>query len=178
MLSNTDPSNFLNEMLLTGNIRFYDNRLLLMGRPGVLINMGILSSIIAKLINYNPEDAYNAGSMSTSHLFEDYNKRFNGEPTKVLQITSNIVTSSGLGKFNFDFDKDIIISSLNPAPLAEAYIEQLGKSEKPVCFFIAGALNALLEKVFNKTYSTKEVSCKAKGDIECKFVSTVYERKT
>ena len=72
MSSDITPNNFLNEMLLTKNVRFENNRLLLMNRPGVLINMSILVSLIGKLIKYDENEAYNAGSISIGGIISDY----------------------------------------------------------------------------------------------------------
>ncbi len=173
MSSDITPNNFLNEMLLTKNIRFENNRLLLMNRPGVLINMSIFASLIGKLIKYDENEVYNAGSISISGIIIDYKNRFNNDINKTIDLVSNVVATSGLGRPVFNFDKDKIVTTINPSPLAEAYLEIFGKSEKPVCFFLAGGINAMLTGLFNKKYSTKEIYCKAKGDIECKFVSEV-----
>lgn len=173
MSSDAAPNNFLNEMLLTKNIRFENNRLLLMNRPGVLINMSILASLIGKIIKYDENEAYNAGSISIGGIISDYKNRFNNDINKTLELISNVVAASGLGNFVFNFDKDRVITTINPAPMAEAYVGIFGKSDKAVCFFIAGGLNAIFTNLLNKKYSTKEIYCKAKGDVECKFVSEV-----
>ncbi|MCL4372719.1 4-vinyl reductase [Candidatus Parvarchaeota archaeon] len=173
MSSDITPNNFLNEMLLTKNVRFENNRLLLMNRPGVLINMSILVSLIGKLIKYDENEAYNAGSISIGGIISDYKNRFNNDINKTLELISNVVATSGLGKFVFSFDKDKIITTINPSPMAEAYLEIFGKSEKPVCFFSAGSLSAMFTSLMDKKYSTKEIYCKAKGDAECKFISEV-----
>ena len=173
MSSDTAPNNFLNEMLLTRNIRFENNRLLLMNRPGVLINMSIFVSLIGKLMKYNENEAYNAGSISIGNIISDYKNRFNNVINKTIDLISDVVATSGLGKLVFNFDKDKILTTINPSPMAEAYIDIFGKAEKPVCFFLAGGLNAIFTSLLNKKYSTKEIYCKAKGDTECKFVSEV-----
>ena len=173
MSSDITPNNFLNEMLLTKNIRFENNRLLLMNRPGVLINMSIFASLVGKLAKYDETEAYNAGSISISGIVSDYKNRFDNDTNKILDLVSNVVASSGLGKLVFDFDKDKIVTTINPSPLAEAYLQIFGKTEKPVCFFSAGSLNSIFAGLLDKKYSTKEIYCKAKGDLECKFVAEV-----
>lgn len=173
MSNDIAPNNFLNEMLLTKNIKFDNNRLLLMNRPGVLINMGIFASILGNLIKYNENEAYNAGSVSVNSIVNDYKNRFNNNINKTLELLSNVVAASDLGKLVFNFDKDKVVTSINPSPLAEAYMDIFGKSEKPVCFFLAGGLSSIFSGLLNKKYSTKEIYCKARGDIECKFISEV-----
>ena len=165
------PNNFLSEMLLTKNIKFENNRLLLMNRPGVLMNMSIFAALIGKLIQYDENEAYNAGLISITGIIGDYKNRFDNNINKTLDLVSNVVATSGLGRLVFNFDKDKIVTSINPSPLAEAHIAIFGKTEKPVCFFLAGSLNALFTGLLNKKYSTKEIYCKAKGDTECKFIS-------
>lgn len=173
MSSDIGAGNFLNEMLLTKNIKFENNRLLLMNRPGVLINMSIFASLVGKLMKYDEKELYNAGSISITGIVVDYKNRFNNDINKTLDLISNVVASSGLGKFVFNFDKDKIVTTINPSPLAEAYINLFGKSEKPICFFSAGGLNSIFTGLLDKKYSTKEIYCKAKGDQECKFISGV-----
>ena len=173
MSNDISPNNFLNEMLLTKNIKFENSRLLLMNRPGVLINMSIFASLIGKLIKYDENEAYNAGSISISSIVSDYNNRFDNNINKTLDLVSNIVATSGLGRMIFNFDKDKVVTTINPSPLAEAYVNIFGKSEKPVCFFLAGGLNSMFTGLLTKKYSTKEIYCKAKGDTECKFISEV-----
>ncbi|MGC8533698.1 MAG: V4R domain-containing protein [Candidatus Parvarchaeum sp.] len=173
MSNEVSPNNFLNEMLLTKNIKFENNRLLLMNRPGVLINMSIFVSLIGKLIKYDETEVYNAGSISIAGLVEDYKNRFNNNINKIIDLISNVVATSGLGKMIFNFDKDKILISTNPSPFAETYAEIFGKTEKPICFFLAGGLNALFTGLLDKKYSTKEIYCKAKGDTECKFLLEV-----
>lgn len=173
MLNEVSPNNFLNEMLLTKNIKFENNRLLLMNRSGVLINMSIFVSLIGKLIKYDENEAYNAGSISIAGIVGDYKNRFDNNINKTLDLVSNVVATSGLGKLVFNFNKDKVLTTLNPSPLAEAYLNIFGKSEKPVCFFLAGGLNSLFTGLLDKKYSTKEIYCKAKGDAECKFISEI-----
>ena len=46
MSNDSNPKDFLNKMLLTGNITFDGKHLLLMGRPGLLLNAEIKKNLL------------------------------------------------------------------------------------------------------------------------------------
>jgi hypothetical protein len=176
-MSNDDSSqDFLNEMFLTKNVKFQDNRLLLMGRPGILLNMGIFSSVAGLLLKYGKKkDLYDAGYSSVTPLVQAYKKIFNEDNKKTFDFLSNIILSSGFGKWNFIFGKDSVITSTPVSPFAESYLNTFGAAKEPVCFFLAGVLSSFFDNLFGKKHTTEEIYCKAAGSSECKFISKVTE---
>ena len=104
MSNDSSPKDFLNKMLLTGNITFDGKHLLLMGRPGLLLNADILVSLYGYLLKYDKDALFNAGVKSINDIIIDYKNRFS-DINKIFSLLSEIVETSGLGEFDFVFEK-------------------------------------------------------------------------
>ena len=170
MSSDSNPKDFLNKMLLTGNITFDGKHLLLMGRPGLLLNADILVSLYGYLLKYDKNVLFNAGVKSINDIIIDYKNRFS-DINKIFSLLSEIVETSGLGEFDFVFEKSNSILRANNSIIPIRDLTLFGKSDKPVCFFLAGMFYQSLKIVFNKDYKVEEVTCIAKGDNICTFLA-------
>ncbi len=53
---------------------------------------------------------------------------------------------------------------------ADSFIKRGAKVSKPVCHFMRGVLNGIVESVEVKKYNAEETKCRAKGDEFCEFV--------
>ncbi len=53
---------------------------------------------------------------------------------------------------------------------ADSFLKRAGNTEKPVCHFMRGVLNGIVESIEGRKYSSKEDKCLAKGDGFCEFV--------
>ena len=124
----------------------------------------VIESIIgeeAKALFY--EASINAGKDTTKKLIKKIkNKDF-------INKLSKFYDSNGCGwfkikKIDIDPEKGGYIQ-INQSFIAEEY----GKSEKPVCDFLAGYFVGIFEEIFKKEYTCEENKCIAKGDKYCEF---------
>ena len=169
MSSDAEENDFIHKMLLTNNIKVENGRLLLLGRPGLLLNANIFASVLGKLMEYSSNDIYELGGFSVNDIALDYKKRFKDQ-SSITDLLKNVVSCTGIGSLSVGFFKDQILIELFPSVLAESHIKLFGLSDKPVCFLSAGAFNSILSTVFDKPYSTREVECVAQGKQKCKFI--------
>ncbi|MEM3406437.1 MAG: V4R domain-containing protein [Nitrososphaerota archaeon] len=115
----------------------------------------------AKALLY--EASINVGKDSTKELLKEIkNKDF-------FKKLSKFYSSNGCGwfkikKINIDPNKGGNIQ-IEQSFIAEEY----GKSEKPVCDFLAGYFVGMLEEIYKKEYTCEETKCIAKGDKYCEF---------
>ncbi|MCL4362569.1 4-vinyl reductase [Candidatus Parvarchaeota archaeon] len=172
MSSDAEENDFIHKMLLTNNIKVENGRLLLLGRPGILINANIFVGIIGKLLEYDSSALYDMGRVSVKEAALDYKKRFK-DPSEIIALLKNIISSSGIGSLSVEFSKDKVIFDLYPSVIAESYLKLFGLSNKPVCFLSAGLFNEVLSIILDKGFVTTEVECIAKGNQKCKFVAEV-----
>ncbi|MEM2928936.1 MAG: V4R domain-containing protein [Nitrososphaerota archaeon] len=109
------------------------------------------------------EASINAGKDSARVLLKKIkNKNFIKELNKLYD-------SNGFGlfkvkKINIDPNKGGNIQ-IEQSFIAEEY----GKSDKPVCDFLAGYFVGMLEEIYKKEYTCEEIKCIAKGDKYCEF---------
>ncbi|MEM3829797.1 MAG: 4-vinyl reductase [Conexivisphaerales archaeon] len=171
MLNDGEAKDFLMKMLLTGNIKYDNGHLTLMGRKGLLINSRVLVDAMGYLMKYDKEALIKVGEESIGPLLIDYKERMVSKE-KFFELISNILKTSGLGDFEFKYQKDGVIVYSRNATLAETYVEMFGKSDTPVCYFIAGGLKVAISFIEGKNYDCKEVSCIAKGNEVCTFILT------
>lgn len=169
MLSDSEAKDFLMKMLLTGNIKYDNGHLLLMGRKGLLLNSRVLVDAMGYLMKYDKEALIKVGEESIRPLLEDYKERMVSKE-KFFELISNILKTSGLGDFEFRFQKDGVIIHSRNSTIPETYVEMFGKSDTPVCYFSVGAAKAAISFIEGKNYDCKEVSCIAKGDEMCTFI--------
>ncbi|MCW1292941.1 MAG: 4-vinyl reductase [Candidatus Parvarchaeota archaeon] len=169
MLSDSEAKDFLMKMILTGNIKYDNGHLLLMGRKGLLLNSRVLIAVIGYLMKYDKEALIKAGEESIKPILMDYKERMVSKE-KFLELVSNILKTSGLGDFEFRFQKDGVIIQSRNSTIPQTYIEMFGKSDEPVCYFSIGAFKAAISFIEGKNYNCKEVSCIAKGDEMCTFI--------
>ncbi|MEM3406922.1 MAG: 4-vinyl reductase [Nitrososphaerota archaeon] len=109
------------------------------------------------------EASINAGKDTAKILIKKFkNKDF-------FKKLSKFYSSNGCGWFK--------IKKINIDPNKGGYIqieqsfiaEEYGKSEKPVCDFLAGYFVGMLEEIYKKEYTCEEIKCIAKGDKYCEF---------
>lgn len=55
---------------------------------------------------------------------------------------------------------------------SESFIDREKKVKKPVCHFMKGVLNGIVESIEVVKYKAEETKCRAKGDEYCEFVFT------
>ncbi|NPB07198.1 MAG: 4-vinyl reductase [Aquificae bacterium] len=54
--------------------------------------------------------------------------------------------------------------------LSTVFAEAIGKSRKPVCLPVAGALGGFFTEMLGERWDCREVSCRARGDERCSFL--------
>ena len=53
---------------------------------------------------------------------------------------------------------------------ADSFIKRNGGAKKPVCHFLRGVINGLIESIEKREYKSKETKCAAMGDEYCEFI--------
>lgn len=62
---------------------------------------------------------------------------------------------------------DEIILMTENSPIAKEYLKKNGKSKKPVCHYLAGILEGVIESVYDGEFKTVEKACSATGKTDC-----------
>ena len=67
-------------------------------------------------------------------------------------------------------DEKKTILELKNSPVAASYLKVYGRSKKPVCDYIAGAICGTLEVLKDRKLDCREISCAANGIVDrCTF---------
>ncbi|MCW1293922.1 MAG: hypothetical protein OH316_00455 [Candidatus Parvarchaeota archaeon] len=169
--SDLEAEQYLQNLILSKNVKVEDNRLLLLGRPGIMMNAEFIVSFSKYLADYNKDLVIKLGKQLGTSIAKDYKARFN-DPNKMMSFLSSITPLVGIGKIKIDVEKAQIITSISPSVLAETYVKLFGLSKEPACYFTFGLINELLETIFEKKFNTSEIECVAAGNNMCKFLTT------
>ena len=89
---------------------------------------------------------------------------------KILEFGNNILTSLGLGNYQFRKLSGLFIVSTSKTPFAEEFILEYGKQKEPIDYYIMGMLEAGFTSLLGKPMICEEVKCYAKGDDCCEFI--------
>ncbi|MBE5727929.1 hypothetical protein IHE50_00740 [Candidatus Parvarchaeota archaeon] len=172
-MDNTDleAEQYLQNLIMTKNVRIEGSRLLLLGRPGVMINAEFLVYFSKYLGDYNEDLVVKLGENLGDTISKDYKARFN-DINKTIKFLSTITPLVGIGKTEINIEKDQIIIMISPSVLAETYVKLFGLAKTPQCHFARGILNRMLENILNEKLKVEEVECVSKGDNQCKFLMT------
>ncbi|MDP8012959.1 MAG: V4R domain-containing protein [Nanoarchaeota archaeon] len=170
--SDIETEKFFQDLIFTKNIDVVDKKLLLLGRPGAILNLDVLVSLFKPLLDVNPKILEDAGSLALKGIMMDYKKRFS-DPQQILDFIKKTSPLYGAGGLDFSIQKDKIIVSIQPSVFAEEYVKLFGASDKPVCYFSRGILSQLFGSIFNRNLVFDEVNCVAKGDGACVFVANL-----
>ena len=169
--SDLEAEQYLQNLIMTKNVRVEDGRLLLLGRPGVMLNAEFIVSFSKYLGDYNSDSVVKLGENLGDSITKDYKNRFI-DPNKTLKFLSSITPLVGVGRINFNIENEQVITTISPSVLGETYVKLFGLAKTPQCHFVEGVINRLLEGILNKKFKTNEIECVSKGDNNCKFLTT------
>jgi len=111
------------------------------------------------------EACINAGKDTTKIL----TKKLGGKGIDFLKKLGEFYNSNGCGWFKIK-KIDIDPEKGGYIQIEQSFIaEEYGKSEKPVCDFLAGFFVGAFNEVFGKEFACEETKCIAKGDKYCEF---------
>lgn len=94
-----------------------------------------------------------------------------GDPA--LEMGRDAIEFMGMGNIKIrEITKDkgkVILSSSN-SPVAREFLKTRGKCKEPVCHYLRGVMEGVLEAVYGRQYKSKELACIATGlSQECIF---------
>ncbi len=165
-----ETQEFLQSMLLTKNIKIENGRLLLLGRPGLLLNANVLISAFKEIIEKDPTKLFELGYKAFGVISEDYSARFS-TLDKTLNFIEKVATAAGIGRIKLTLESNRVIADINPSVFAEAYINLFNTTDKPICYFSSGVLSRMVSSAIKEEIKFTEVNCVAKGDQSCKFLA-------
>lgn len=94
-----------------------------------------------------------------------------GDPA--LEMGRDAIEFMGMGNITIreiTKDKGKIILSCSNSPVAREYVKTRGKCKVPVCHYLRGVMEGVLEAVYGRQYKTRELACIATGlSQECIF---------
>ncbi len=161
---------FFQKMMLTNNIKFQNGRLFLMGREGVLINMGIFAAVQKNQIESDPKVILDSSYIIFSEITKNYKERFTNDQYK--DLINSIIAASGFGLIKVEFENNKAYAFLSPSVFAEKYAEMYGLQKLPVCYFTAGGIKSMMDWFYEKQGDIQEAECVAMGKNRCTFVYT------
>ncbi|MEM5861366.1 MAG: 4-vinyl reductase, partial [Candidatus Aenigmatarchaeota archaeon] len=89
---------------------------------------------------------------------------------RLWEFMKEVTSSLGLGRYNIKKLNENYIVITSKTPLAEEFLIEYGKQEKPIDFYLAGAFEAAFNSFLGKPMVCEEVKCYAKGDDCCEFI--------
>jgi predicted hydrocarbon binding protein len=113
------------------------------------------------------------GRFHIKQAFQRYTKTLGWKElpkNKIWEFITQITTSLGFGKYEFEKKNDFYKVSVNRTPLAEEFLLEYGKQEKPIDYYVVGILESMFYSLTGKPMICEEVKCYAKGDDCCEFV--------
>ena len=85
-----------------------------------------------------------------------------GDPS--LEMGREILKFAGWGDTKIrSIGKNEIILMTKNSPIAKEYLKKNGKSKKPVCHYLAGILEGVVESVYKGKFKAVEKTCSATG---------------
>lgn len=187
---------FVKKLLVLGQLRWENGALFLNGERAVMFRAGLLVELQRRLeARMGREDAWkmmkDLGREQSRSAFERYMKfginekapmgREEKTPSEdpVVRTGKLFLETTGWGKFNylwFKGQKRAVVEVEN-SPIALAFVGKYGKSDGPVCHFVAGLLEGagFLSKM---SASYVEKACAAQGgpSKKCVFEGTFHSQ--
>src|SRR5712691_6725971 len=98
-------------------------------------------------------------------------RKLQGEPKKRLKILLSIAKSYGWGPFSIDGDADnatelIVVAKNCP------FCHGRPLSESPVCHFLTGFVNGLIDRLYDGQHKASETKCTRMGGTTCEITIT------
>ncbi len=169
------------KMLALNVMKFNEGMITVKGRTVVMMPSEILVFIHEQLreksgVRMADSVLFNAGKYQTetgsSKYFMEKNELkkiftrlpMTGDPA--LEMGREVLKFSGWGDnriSNISDNGNRIVLETHKSPIAEEYLATRGKSKKPVCHYLRGLLEGVIESVYKGKYRSKEVSCRATG---------------
>lgn len=171
--------NLFLKLLETGNIRFDDDRLMILNAFQMILPISVFLKLRQLLLKKNKAEGKSIlkelGSYQIKQGLQRYKKVIGLEGIsleKSIEFLTQHASLLGFGKYNFvkfeDKPVNIIITSSNN-PLAIEYKILYGKSKEPIDDYFVGILEELYSSSLNKNLKCIETACIAKGDKVCQF---------
>jgi predicted hydrocarbon binding protein len=179
---------FLTRMLALKQIKFGDGTIEIIGRKGVIVPVDtlifaqkrleeLLGRETAQEFMYNLGKAHTMGGMSrysgSKEILKSFFDRLPATGNPMLEFGQQMMKYTGWGTCTIekiDKNRDKMVVKAENSPLAIEYLKRYGKSEGPVCHYLAGMLCGPLEAVEKSEYEYKEIGCMATGKSrECIF---------
>src|SRR5207247_3105595 len=100
--------------------------------------------------------------------FVEQIKKLQGEPKKLLKILLSMAKSYGFGPFSIDGDADdatelIVVAKNCP------FCYNRSLSESPVCHFLTGFVNGLVDRLYCRQHKASETKCTRMGAGACEI---------
>ena len=163
-----NPRDFLEKQFLSNAIKYSDNKLLIFGREGVMINMGWLVKLTKHLVDEEPSVLEQAAYDGSLEPVNDYDRRNAGENSVLFSI--NVLSAAGFGLAHVNKNGDNISVNLEGCALATVYLRIYGKNDNPVCHIIRGILRRIFDTAYGTSGEVIELDCVAQGKTNCSFL--------
>ena len=100
--------------------------------------------------------------------FVEQAKKLEGKPKNLLRILLSIAKSSGWGHFSIEGDAD---NGTDLTVIAKncSFCHNESSTESPVCYFLVGFLNGLVDYLYGKHHTAAETRCNGMGEESCEI---------
>lgn len=110
------------------------------------------------------------GYLASESVVEHFKRRFAIPEEKIMDSWTKLFGLSGFGKLDIiSSEKDKTILKVSENSFAKAYVQEYGLQKEPVCHFLCGVFENLMESVSGKPAICKEMGCIGKGNGVCTF---------
>lgn len=179
---------FVKKLLVLGQLKWEDGAFFVGGERSVIFRAGLLVELQDKLSRkLGHEEAGNMmkalGREQSRSAFERYatsgiNKKAplekdetTGSEDPVIRAGQLFLETTGWGKFNYLWfrEQKRSVVEVENSPVARAYSERYGKTDRPMCHFLAGLLEGSTGFILGKDVEYVEKECVAQGSKKCIF---------
>ena len=100
--------------------------------------------------------------------FVEQTQKLEGKPKKLLRILLSIAKTSGWGHFSIEGDTD---NGTQLTVIAKncSFCHNETSTESPVCYFLVGFVNGLVDSLYGKPHTAAETRCGGMGGETCEI---------
>jgi predicted hydrocarbon binding protein len=143
-------------------------------RPRVLHSQHYNSALVRSLLETDRVDARGIVENAAAELAFASLRDAERGPSHAAAV--ELFRESGLGSLDLTGlgpeGGEVVVSHSH---FADGWVERYGKSRKPVCAVPAGFIAGALAAVHGTRFEVREVTCRARGDRECRFQAVSTE---
>jgi len=161
-----------NKLIFSRQFEYRDGRFYLMSSiPGAIVPLSVFVKLVRKMRDDHEEKAlYDIAHDQGLSAGKRYKNIAGKTIIDFMDFVKEVAAVVGMGTIAFKkFEKNSIIITINPSPLAEDWVKIEGRSKTPICHYLLGIAAGCFTGYTGQKWIGKEITCKAMGAGQCEF---------